>query len=161
MKHNIPVTLKTFRKQTRDKCRQSHLSTGTTPIIPNIHCYVYTPERQMCLHTDPLWAPGNKARRKNDSYWLQDFATRVVKQWGGSVQGVCPLLFTHSGSFCIWHCGAGLNNWSKYYQNPQMTKCNTLFLYIYNCKITIIHAELWRYSDAPAYKSYSRHILQT
>lgn len=32
---------------------------------------------------------------------------------------------------------------------------------ICNCINTIIHAELWRYSVAPAYKSYSRHILQT
>ncbi len=70
------------------------LHTETTPIIPTIHCSVYTPEWRTCLHTDPQWAPGKTARRKNDSYRLQSFATKVIKRWGNSSQGVSPPLLT-------------------------------------------------------------------
>lgn len=97
------------------------LPSGTTPITPTIHCYVYTPERQTCLHTDPLWAPGKTARRKNDSYWVQDCATRVIKNWSESLQGVSPPLLAQSGSSCLAHTGLGFfHNMQRIYRQKMV-----------------------------------------
>lgn len=149
--------------QTRDKCRQSHPSTGTTPIIPNTHCYVYTPERQTCLHTDPLWAPGNRGGRKERQLLTANFATRVMKRWGESIQGVSPPLFTHSGSYCMIL-------WSR---AKQLIKILSKSPYgqvqypvsFYKCKMCHnIPLQMQNYGATempPAYKSYSNHILQT
>lgn len=69
IEHNNCVTLQTFHTQTRDKCGQSRPATGATPIVPLEHTrFVYTPERQTCLHTGPQWAPGNRERRKDGGY---------------------------------------------------------------------------------------------
>lgn len=110
MEHNICVTHQTFHTQTRDKCRQSRPATRATPIVPLKHTrFVYTPERQTCLHTGPQWAPGNRERRKDVGYCECSFCNTSNKGWSvGGSRHVSTLLFIHTEGYCIGSCRAGL-----------------------------------------------------